>query len=120
MSADDFERVESAIPGLGPEPTTGRVSEVERAARSTIQHLHEMGHVRDHHAVVCAMILAAARAIDRGASSGRASAVAMAMKELREAYLLLVPESEGGAQGGDGWLDFEAEFRAAAEAGGSA
>lgn len=112
---EDYGHEETPLPGLAP--ATGRESAVESAARRSITELHALGYVKDHHAVVCAVIVAAAQAIDRGASSGRASAVAMAMKELREAFLLLIPAEEGGAQGDEGWLTFERDFREAAEKG---
>lgn len=108
----EFGRGDTPLPGLG-EPS-GRVGAVEQAARDSVAELASQGYVKDHHALVVAMIVAAAQAIDRGASSGRASAVAMAMKEAREAFLLLIPTEEGGAQS-DGWIDFEREFREAAE-----
>lgn len=112
MTDPEFERGDSALPGM--DAPQRPPAEVEAAARRTITRLHELGRVKEEHAVVTACIVAAARAIDRGASSGRASAVAMAMKELREAYVLLNPVEEGGGED-RGWLDFERDFRQAAE-----
>jgi hypothetical protein len=68
------------------------------AARSTLQALAELGRLEPRHAVLTQLILSLAEAIDRGTRTGRASAVALASKELREALLQLDPPPEDGDQ----------------------
>jgi hypothetical protein len=83
------------IPGLAePEATA---SAMVKAAHTTLQQLRELGRLEPRHAVLAELILSLADAIDRGKRSGRASAVAMASKELRETVLMLDPPPESDA-----------------------
>ena len=83
------------LPGIG-EPAAG-ASAIVRAAHTTLQQLRELGRLEPRHAVLAALILELAESIDRGKRSGRASAVAMASKELRETVLMLDPPPESDA-----------------------
>lgn len=97
------ERDQLALPGLGV--ADQMESAMVTAARSTIRALAELGRLEPRHAVLTQLILSLAEAIDRGTRTGRASAVAMASKELREALLQLDPPPEDGAQGEDARLE---------------
>jgi hypothetical protein len=108
MSSTDYARGDTPLPGMEPETT--HTGYAEAAARRTIAALHSEGLVQERHAVICAVIVQCARAVD---ASGKAYGVAQAAKELREAFALLVPEDEGGGVD-DAWLSFEREFREAA------
>lgn len=66
------------------------------AARQTLAALAELDRLEPRHAVLTQLILSLAEAIDRGTRTGRASAVALASKELREALLQLDPPPEDG------------------------
>lgn len=85
------------LPGLAASDRAE--SAMVTAARSTIQALHTLGKLEPRHAVLTQLILSLAEAIDRGTRTGRASAVAMASKELREALLQLDPPPEDGDAG---------------------
>lgn len=82
------------------------------AARTTLEQLHRDGLISVRNAVMVQLVLSLAEAIDGGRRNGRASAVAMAAKELREAILILDPPPEGGPVGGEDKL---AAFIAAVE-----
>lgn len=106
------------IPGLeGARPNdTPMVS----AARFTLAALDEAGRIEPRHALLVQLILSLSGAIDGGTRQGRASAVAMASKELREALLQLDPPPEEGDQGEAArraLADFVAKVEAAANAG---
>lgn len=83
-----------ALPGLEvPEPTAAD-SPMVTAAKLTLGELRRTGAVEARHAVQVQLVLQLAHAIDKGSQSGRASAVAMASKELRETMLVLDPPDE--------------------------
>jgi len=82
------------LPGL--EPSRESDSAMVKAARQTLAALHADDKLRPEHALLTQLILSLAAAIDGGTRSGRASAVAMAAKELREALLQLDPPPEEG------------------------
>lgn len=77
------------LPGMA-EPASS-ASAMVKAAHITLQQLRDLGRLEPRHAVLAELILSLADAIDRGKRSGRASAVAMASKELRETVLMLDP-----------------------------
>jgi len=75
------------LPGmapLDPGPTP-----LERAARIQIQKLADDGLLNENHAIAVQLVLDLSRAIGVSATRGRASAMALAAKELREALALL-------------------------------
>jgi hypothetical protein len=82
------------LPGL--EPGHASDSAMVKAARQTLAALQAADKLRPEHALLTQLILSLAAAIDGGTRSGRASAVAMAAKELREALLQLDPPPEEG------------------------
>lgn len=93
-------------------------SPMVKAARVTLEDLRERGQVNERHAVLVQLVLSLAEAIDGGRRNGRASAVAMASKELRETMLILDPPPEDGPVGGEDKLrDFIAAVEAAANGG---
>lgn len=99
------------LPGM-TEPTAAP-SPLEAATRRTIAALDADGHLDESHAVLLQLCLTLARAIDAGSRHGKASAVAMAARELRETFLALIPEdSEGGES--DEWSRFLDQLDAAA------
>lgn len=84
------------IPGLevpGMPEATGREGPMVASARTTLEAL--AGNLEPRHAVLVQLVLSLAGAIDRGVVSGRASAVAMAAKQLLETMLVLDPPPEG-------------------------
>lgn len=83
------------LPGVGEAPATSTA--IVKAAHVTLTELRELGRLEPRHAVLAALVLELAEAIDRGRRSGRASAVAMASKELRETILMLDPPPESDA-----------------------
>lgn len=108
MAADE----QLELPGLG-EPAAGS-SAMVRAAHDTIAQLHQLGTLEPKHALLAQLVLELAEAIDRGRRSGRASAVAMAARELRDTLLMIDPPPEDGAAGDKAREDL-ARFLAAAE-----
>jgi len=67
-----------------------------RSARVTLQALRDADRLESRHAVLVQLVLSLAGAIDAGVRSGRASAVAMAAKQLLETMLVLDPPPEDG------------------------
>lgn len=92
-----------------------------KACRQTIDALAAAGKLLPQHAVLTQLLLALSEAIDGGRRSGRASAVAMAARELRDTLLMIDPPPEDGAAN-DAALqllrDFTAQVEAAANNGG--
>lgn len=85
-----------ALPGLELPAASDSDSAMVLAAKASLAELKRTGALEPRHAVQCQLVLQLAQAIDRGSSSGRASAVAMASKELRETMLVLDPPDELG------------------------
>lgn len=83
------------LPGLEPPPASAGA--MLKAAHHSIDTLREAGRITGGNAVLASMVLSLADAIDKGARSGRASAVAMAAAQLRETMLVLDPPPEDGA-----------------------
>lgn len=86
-----------SLPGMdGPREND---SAMVKACRETIAALAEAGKLEPAHAVLTQLLLSLAEAIDGGRRSGRASAVAMAARELRDTLLMIDPPPEDGAAG---------------------
>lgn len=102
-----------ALPGMdGERPTE---SPMVKACRQTIVALGEAGKLRPTHAVLTQLLLALAEAIDGGRKSGRASAVAMAARELRDTMLMIdPPDEETSADAALALREFMAKVEAAA------
>jgi hypothetical protein len=81
------------LPGLQVNPDRPDTAMVS-AARVTLLALRESRQLGPKDALLAQLVLTLAAAIDKGTGSGRASAVAMASKELREALLMLDPPPE--------------------------
>lgn len=81
---------EQANPFL-PLPSFGSVGkpELERAAEKLVKQLAEDGKINDSHVLTVQMILDLARVCGLSADKGRASAVALASRELREVLATL-------------------------------
>lgn len=106
------------LPGLEvPDPHPSD-SAMVRAAKLTLAELRRSGRVTGRHAVQVELVLALAQAIDRGTRSGRASAVAMASKELRETMLVLDPPDENNPELRDRLAEFMRTVELAANNGG--
>jgi hypothetical protein len=71
------------------------------ACRQTIRALEAADKLAPAHAVLTQLLLELAAAIDGGAQRGRASAVAMAARELRDTLLMIDPPPEDGPAGAD-------------------
>lgn len=82
-----------SLPGLDP-PTSGVDQPMVASARVTLAALRDTGNLEPRHAVLVQLVLSLAGAIDAGVRSGRASAVAMAAKQLLETMLVLDPPAE--------------------------
>lgn len=65
-----------------------------RACKQTIEALAAAGKLLPQHAVLTQLLLSLAEAIDGGRRSGRASAVAMAARELRDTLLMIDPPAD--------------------------
>lgn len=91
-------------------PGQGRASGMEAAAMRTIRRLDQAGVLDEADTLTVQLVLELAAVIGRGVTSGRASAVAMAAKELREA-LATLPDVNRGPEGDS----FDALSRALAE-----
>lgn len=87
------------LPGMG-EPEA-RSSAMVKACHQTIDALANVGKLAPQHAVLTQLLLELSGAIDRGRAAGRASAVAMAARELRDTLLMIDPPPEDGAAGED-------------------
>lgn len=85
-----------------------------KACRLTIAALADAGKLQPAHAVLTQLLLELSGAIDRGRAAGRASAVAMAARELRDTLLMLDPPPEEGQS--DQALQLLREFWADVEA----
>lgn len=90
------------FPGLGSQ-SSGLVSGLEAAALTTIEALDRQHLLGPEHTLTVQLVVELARAVAAGVRSGRASAVALAAKELREA-LATLPEPVVKAN--DEWLAF--------------
>lgn len=87
---------QDALPGLAlPEPRP-QDGPMVQAAAITLESLRAAGRLEPRHAVLVQLVTSLAGAIDRGVQSGRASAVAMAAKQLLETMLVLDPPPEDG------------------------
>lgn len=103
----------SPLPGLErPAYTTG---DLEESAGASIKALEAEGLLTPAHALPRQLVLALARAVDRGVADGKASAAAMAAAQLREAWALL-PQPGQAPEGEDPWALLARELREAAEA----
>lgn len=107
------ERGQLALPGL--EPPRDRDSLMVKACHQTITALRDTGKLLPQHAVLTQLLIELSGAIDRGRAAGRASAVAMAARELRDTLLMLDPPAAEGAAG-DVALQLLREFMAEVEA----
>lgn len=76
-------------------PNPAHASGMERAALTTIRRLDELDLLDEADTLTVQLVIELARAVGAGVRNGRASAVAMAAKELREALATLpeVPRS---------------------------
>lgn len=91
------------LPGLDPEPTDRPVSELERQARRSLQALDNANLLEPRHAGLAELFLTLARAVDKSSRSARGGyAVANLANAMRETWLQLLPEEEGGT----GSVDF--------------
>lgn len=109
------------IPGLEvAAPPPGKDGPMAKAAHVTLLALADAHAISPRHQVLVQLVQSLAGAIDAGVASGRASAVAMAAKQLLETMLVLDPP-EGPAASGDAMDKLEALFaRLELEANGAA
>jgi hypothetical protein len=80
------------LPGL--EGVRENDSAMVKATRMTLEAWATSGKLLPHHAVLTQLMLSLAQAIDGGARSGRASAVAMAAQQLQSVVQLIDPPDE--------------------------
>lgn len=110
----DFAPDDAGLPGLDEPDRLQGLNEL--AARTTIRALHRAHLVNEQHAVMLEALLTAARQLDRAATSSKSKdyGVANLLAQLRETYLVLVPdapEEGGGRDPFDLFLDELAEER---------
>lgn len=100
------------LPGMRPpvENDTPMVG----AAQHTLAALNDADMLGPRSALLVQLTIQLSRAIDAGVRSGRASAVAMASRELRETLLMLDPPPEDGEAGAEAQRQL-AEFMAKLE-----
>jgi len=84
------------IPGLEVPDATPSDGPMVQAAAVSLQALQASGTLEPRHAVLVQLVRSLAGAIDRGVTSGRASAVAMAAKQLLDTMVVLDPPPEDG------------------------
>lgn len=101
------------LPGIVPQ-VARHDSAMVVAAKRTLHALEGVDVIVERHAVLVQLVLSLSAAIDAGARSGRASAVAMAARELRETMLVLDPPPDDPAEGAEARRMWEA-FVAAVE-----
>lgn len=114
METDDGQGL-LALPGLEPDARPGGV--LTAAVRRTIAALDAQGVLGERHAASCALALTLAGTMDNPRAMTRASAQAMAARELREVLAGLL-ELADGSDDADPWNELAAAF-AAAEAKGA-
>ncbi|NTW39354.1 MAG: hypothetical protein HGA44_05600 [Cellulomonadaceae bacterium] len=110
------------FPGLEIEVQTGMraPSALELAAVATLTELRSQGLLRREHSLTVQLVLELSRAVGQGVMHGRASAVAMAAKQLTEAMALLpIPADDAPGESTD-WLAFQAAVQGAPAAEGQA
>jgi hypothetical protein len=106
---------QGALPGLEPPTEHHAPSQLEAAARRSLEALHAAGLLTEAHAMPMALVVELARVVGRAVTNGQGAAAAMAAAQLREAWTML-PDLEGaGAGGGDEWEQLARELRKASE-----
>lgn len=88
-----------ALPGMTA-PSPGE-SPMVKACKQTITALAAVDKLLPQHAVLTQLMLSLCEAIDAGRRAGRASAVAMAARELRDTLLMIDPPPEDGSASED-------------------
>jgi peroxiredoxin family protein len=84
----------------------GEASAMRKAVVATIEALQDAGLLQPRHVAMCQLALELADSVAAGRRSGRASAAAMASRELRETLLALpVPEEAGAAEAFENWVN---------------
>ena len=109
-----FTRRDDPLPGL--EPADAHASDIEIAARRTIDQLESLGLLDERHSIVCQTLLELAREFYESRGRAKAYAVANLAAQILAAYTLLMPDAAGGGDS-DEWSDLMADIRrSAAEA----
>lgn len=108
METDDGQGM-LALPGLEPDART--VGPLTTAVRRTIASLDAQGVLGERHAASCALALALAGTMDNPRAMTRASAQAMAARELREVLAGLLDLAEG-SDDADPWKELAEAFAA--------
>lgn len=104
------------IPGLVVSvPGSSQDGAMAKAAAVSIQALVDAGNLEPRHQVLVQLVHSLAGAIDRGVQSGRASAVAMAAKQLLDTMVVLDPPPEDGTDSQRLARELLAEFHRKAE-----
>lgn len=93
------EQLALALPGL--EGARENDSAMVKATRMTLEAWASSGKLLPHHAVLTQLMMSLAQAIDGGARSGRASAVAMAAQQLQSVVQLIDPPDETPGAGAE-------------------
>jgi hypothetical protein len=107
------------LPGLDPEPVNRPVSELERQARRSLQALESAGLLEPRHAALAELFLVLARAIDRQARNLKGGyAIANLANSMREVWVQLLPEEEGGT-GSDDFTRWQRELAGMDSTGGT-
>lgn len=85
------------IPGLSIPDAHANEGPMAKAAAVSLQALAASGNLEPRHQVLVQLVRSLAGAIDKGVQSGRASAVAMAAKQLLDTMVVLDPPPEDGS-----------------------
>jgi hypothetical protein len=100
------------LPGLDPEPVSRAVSDLERQARRSLQALDAAGLLEPRHAALAELFLTLARAVHKQSMSPKGGyAVANLANSMREVWVQLLPEEEGG--GSDDFAAWKRELERA-------
>lgn len=102
------------IPGLEV-PGTASDGPMAKAAAVSIQALADSGNLEPRHQVLVQLVHSLAGAIDKGVHAGKASAVAMAAKQLLDTMVVLDPPPEDGTDSQRLARELLAEFHRKAE-----
>jgi hypothetical protein len=107
---------DETIPGLVVDvPGTAQDGPMAKAAAVSIRALVDAKRLEARHQVLVQLVHSLAGAIDKGVQSGRASAVAMAAKQLLDTMVVLDPPPEDGTDSERFARELLAEFHRKAE-----
>lgn len=114
MEPSDYAAADAALPLPGLERPKAGVTDLELAARRSLDALARANLLNESHSLPMALILDLARAVAHGTATGKASAAALAAAQLREAWQLLPAMEQAPAE--DEWTQLARQLREEADA----